>query len=197
MIEIYLFRTSLKNCCIGALQGNKEKKDSWKLRKAALDEVEGACEQYRGLISTSSDAIMGLTELMRALNARLSDSQSNLKPIAARNIASILNSIDANSQPKLGKIVYGSLIKAGMSDNKNIVRDAAIEALQKGTILSEIDGGNVNVKSMEPLIAAFSTEVGDSEYKVRQIYFDGNALIHLNFVTYRTRIFRLLVYRIL
>ncbi len=112
--------------------------------------------------------MMGLLELMRALNARLSDSQSNLKPIAARNIASILNSIDANSQPKLGKIVYASLIKAGMSDNKNIVRDAALEALKKGTLLSEIDGGSVNTKSMEPLIAAFSSEVGDSEYKVRQ-----------------------------
>uniref|UniRef100_A0A7S3Q8W0 TOG domain-containing protein n=1 Tax=Chaetoceros debilis TaxID=122233 RepID=A0A7S3Q8W0_9STRA len=145
--------------------GAKVNKDSWKLRKAALEEVEGACEQYKGIISTSPDCMKGLTDLIRALNSRLSDSQSNLKPIAARNISSILNSIDATSQAKLGKLVYSSLIHAGMSDNKKITRDAAIEALIKGTLQTELDGGGVNPTAMEPLIAAFASEVEDSEYK--------------------------------
>lgn len=148
------------------LKGAKVNKDSWKLRKAALEEVEGACEQYKGIISTSPECMKGLSDLMRALNSRLGDSQSNLKPIAARNISSILNSIDATSQAKLGKLVYSSLIHAGMSDNKKIVRDAAIEALINGTLLTELEGGDVNPTAMEPLIAAFASEVEDSEYKV-------------------------------
>jgi len=105
-------------------------------------------------------------ELMRALKARLEDSQSNLKPMAARNIACILNSIDGSSQAKLGRIVYAQLIHAGTSDSKTIVRDAALEALIKGTTQTEIDGGDVNPSAMEPLIAAFIADVGESEYKV-------------------------------
>lgn len=108
----------------------------------------------------------GLMELMRSLKERLEDSQSNLKPIAARNIASILNSVDNHAQAKLGRIVYGQLIHAGMSDNKKIVRDSALEALQKGTLLSDLDGGGANPLAMEPLIAAFVKQVKDSEYKV-------------------------------
>ena len=46
-----------------------------------------------------------------------------------------------------------------MSDNKKIVRDAAIEALIKGTLQTELDGGGVNPTAMEPLIAAFASEV--------------------------------------
>ena len=107
----------------------------------------------------------GLLELMRSLKERLGDSQSNLKPIAARNIASILNSVDNNSQAKLGKIVYGQLIHAGMSDNKKIVRDAALDALENGTSQSDLNGGGVNSVAMEPLIAGFVDQVKDSEYK--------------------------------
>ncbi len=147
-------------------KGMKAGKDAWKKRKAALEEVSSACDQYKDLISTSPASMSGLVELMRALKERLEDSQSNLKPIAAKNIASILNSVDNHSQAKLGRIVYGQLIHAGMSDNKKIVRDASLEALEKGTSQSDLNGGGVNPVAMEPLIAEFVDQVKDSEYKV-------------------------------
>lgn len=132
----------------------------------ALEDVEAACTQANGLISSSPDSLKGLVDLMRGLKARLGDLQSNLKPIAARNIASILNSVDSSSQAKLGKVVYASLIHAGMNDNKKVVRDAALEALDRGTNIADIDGGGVNPKAMEPLIAGFVSESEESEFKV-------------------------------
>jgi hypothetical protein len=104
---------------------------------------------------------------MKVLKLRLDDSQSNLKPMAARNIATILNSVDASSQQVLGRIVYGPLLRASMNDNKKIVRDAALEALNRGTVLNDIAGGGINGSSMESLIAGFVSELEQSEYKVR------------------------------
>jgi hypothetical protein len=132
----------------------------------ALEDVEAACTQAKGLISSSPESLKGLVDLMRGLKARLGDLQSNLKPIAARNIASILNSVDSSSQAKLGKVVYASLIQAGINDNKKVVRDAALEALDRGTNIADIDGGGVNPKAMEPLIAGFVSASEESEYKV-------------------------------
>lgn len=132
----------------------------------ALEDVEAACIQYKGLISSSPQSMKGLVNLLRALKARLVDSQSNLKPIAARNIASILNSVDSSSQAKLGRTVYASLIHAGMNDNKKIARDAALEALERGTSLADIDGGGINPSAMEPLMVAFVSELEESEFKV-------------------------------
>ena len=148
------------------IQGTKDGKDAWKKRKAALEEVRGACDDFQGLISTSPDCMSGLIELMRSLKDRLEDSQSNLKPIAAKIIGTILNSVDNNSQAKLGKIVYGQLIHAVLSDNKKVSRDAAIEALEQGTSQSTFSGGGVNPAAMEPLIVDFVTLVRDSDYKV-------------------------------
>lgn len=151
------------------MQGAKDGKDAWKKRKAALEEVESACDQYKGAMSTSPECMKGLVELMRSLKSRLGDSQSNLKPMAARNISSILQSIDGTSQAKLGRIVYAPLIHAGMSENKKHIRDAALEALAEGTKHTEINGGGINPSSMEPLIAAFNSEVAKSEYKVSRL----------------------------
>jgi hypothetical protein len=117
--------------------------------------------------STTPNNLKGLTDLMKALRSRLDDSQSNLKPMAARNIATILNSVDASAQPSLGRIVYGPLLRAAMNDNKKNVRDAALEALKRGTFVNDMAGGGVNISSMESIIAGFVSELEQSEYKVR------------------------------
>ena len=108
--------------------------------------------------------------LIRALKARLGDSQSNLKPLAARNIAAILSSVDSVAQAKLGKIVYGPLISAAMNDNKKIMRDASLDALKRGTMKLELDGGGVNNHSMEALMHACAQELIESGQKVSQPY---------------------------
>lgn len=149
----------------------KEGKDAWKKRKEALEEVESACDQYKGLISSSPESFKSLVDLVRALKARLGDSQSNLKPIAARNIASILGSVEAIAQAKLGKIVYGSLIAVAMSDNKKLMRDASMDALNSATMKSEIDGGGVNKVAMEPFMSAFATESNELGQKVSSLNF--------------------------
>lgn len=153
------------NGCIS--KSYKESKDAWKKRKEALEEVESACDKFKGLISTAPECFKPLAELTRGLKNRLSDSQSNLKPLAARIIASLLGSVDGPSQGKLGKIVYGSLIFAAMNDNKKMMRDAAMDALEKGSMNLELDGGGVNTYAMDSLITALISELEDSELKVR------------------------------
>ncbi len=147
----------------------KESKDSWKKRKEALEEVESVCIQYNGLISSAPNCFKDLVKLVRALKARLGDSQSNLKPLAARNIAAILSSVDGSAQAKLGKIVYGSLISAAMNENKKMMRDASLDALKKGTMRLELEGGGVNTLSMEALMQACSHELIESGQKVNLI----------------------------
>ena len=121
---------------------------------------------------------------MRSLKDRLEDSQSNLKPIAAKIIGTILNSVDNNSQAKLGKIVYGQLIHAVLSDNKKVSHDAAMEALEKGTSQSTFNGGGVNPVAMEPLIVDFVTLVRDSDYKVSGVcrYFIFDPMFILTYI---------------
>ena len=60
-------------------QGSKESKTAWKLRKQAIDEVDGAVKKCSALLDTSPQNLKRLAELLRALRDRLSDSQSNLK----------------------------------------------------------------------------------------------------------------------
>ena len=137
------------------------------------------------MISSSPDTFKSLVDLVRALKARLGDSQSNLKPIAARNIALILGSVDAIAQAKLGKIVYGSLIAVAMSDNKKLMRDASMDALNSATMKSEIDGGGVNKVSMEPFMSAFATESNELGQKVRLMN-----LIYFLFFIYLTQMIK-------
>mmetsp|Transcript_363 Transcript_363/g.549 ORF Transcript_363/g.549 Transcript_363/m.549 type:complete len:1476 (+) Transcript_363:109-4536(+) len=155
---------SLPSDCLTRM-GLKENKDSWKKRKEALEEVESVCIQYNGLVSSAPDCFKDLVNLMRALKARLGDSQSNLKPVAARNIAAILSSVDGTAQAKLGKIVYGPLISAAMNDNKKIMRDASLDALRRGTMKLDLEGGGVNTHSMEALMQASASELIESGQK--------------------------------
>merc|ERR1740136_50149 len=155
---------SLPLKCLSRM-ATKDGKTAWKIRKEALDEVESACLQCGGLISTTPNCLKGLIELCRALKERLGDLQSNLKPLAARNIAHVLGSVDSSSQGKLGKIVCGPLINAAMNDNKKLMRDAAMDALEKSTTKIDLEGGGVNPSALESFMSAMVAELGDSEFK--------------------------------
>jgi len=143
----------------------KEGLIAWKIRKEALDEVESACLQFTGVLSTTPNCMKSLIELCRALKERLTDLQSNLKPLAARNIAHVLRSVDSVSQAKLARIVCGPLIYAAMNDNKKLMRDASLDALEKCTDKMDIEGGGANPLAMKSFMTAVLSEIGDSEYK--------------------------------
>jgi hypothetical protein len=119
-----------------------------------------------GLIDTSPQYSKPLSELMRALRDRLSDSQGNLKPLSARVIGSLLSVMDKHAQAKFGKLVYGPLINNAISDIKKPVRDSALEALKQGTTVSQIEGGGLNKECLEPFVSSMANELSDTAMKV-------------------------------
>lgn len=129
-----------------------------------MEEVEAVLKRCAGLLDTSK--LRPLVDVLRALRERLSDSQSNLKPVAARLIGSILSATDAPSQAKLGKVVYGPLINAAMNDSRKVMHDACMEALSVGTSLPKFEGGGLNELSMEPFIVSLVGELDESDFKV-------------------------------
>jgi cytoskeleton-associated protein 5 len=129
-----------------------------------MEDVESVLKRCIGLIDTSR--MKPLVELLRALRERLTDSQSNLKPVAARLIGSILGSADAAAQGKLGKVVYGPLINAAMNDNKKNMHDATMESLRVGTSLAPIEGEGANDQALEAFIHCLVGELDESEFKV-------------------------------
>ena len=156
----------LPSDCISRM-GSKDGKTAWKARKAALEDLEKALKGSSGLIDTSK--MRPVVDLLRALKERLSDSQSNLKPVAARLIGSILGSVEGEAQGKLGKVVYASLINGAMNDNRKIMNDASMEALRVGTSVPAIQGEGLNEHSLEPFIVALTSELEESEFKAAGI----------------------------
>jgi hypothetical protein len=146
------------------VQGSKEGKTAWKARKAAMEDVDSALKRCSGLLETCRPK--PLVDLLRALRERLSDSQSNLKPVAARLIGQILGAVDMNTQGKMGKVVYPPLINAAMNDNKKNMHDAAMEALSIGTSLAPLEGEGLNEQSLEAFVNALVGELEESEFKV-------------------------------
>ena len=172
---------ALPDDCVERM-GSKEGKTAWKHRKQALEDVGAALEKCSGLISTSPQTLYaGLVELVRAMKDRLSDSQSNLKPIAAKNIGSLLSRCDRVAQAKLGKLVFGPLINAAMTDNKKMMRDGAIMALQVGTELHAMEGGGSNPLALDCLVGCLVAELKGSDFKA------GGLHEILNFVTKRAQ----------
>jgi hypothetical protein len=150
--------------CI-AKMGSKEGKTAWKQRKEAMDEVDASLKKCAGMLLTSPPQLKALVELLRVLKERLSDSQSNLKPLAARLIGLILGSVEKAAQATLGKIVFSSLINAAINDGRKPMRDACLMALSDGTKTSELEGGELNSLALEALVFAFVGEVGSAEIK--------------------------------
>jgi cytoskeleton-associated protein 5 len=145
-------------------KGSKDGKTAWKLRKQAIDEVDAAVNKCSALIDTSS--IKQYVELLRALRDRLSDSQGNLKPLAARVIGNIFSAMDKAAQAKLGKLVFAPLITATMTDIKKPMREASLEALRQATTIPSIEGGGLNEDVLDSFTNALASEINDTALKV-------------------------------
>lgn len=147
-------------------QGSKDGKTAWKMRKAALEEIELAVTGCSGLIDTNASIMKDLVELMRGLRDRLSDTQINLRPIAARIVGSMLAAVERNCQAKLGKVVFAPLINIVMNDIKKPLRDASLAAIQAGVKTNELDGGGLNELALENFVGAVVTEVNEASTRV-------------------------------
>lgn len=120
------------------------------------------------MIDTSPQCSKQLVELVRTLRDRLSDSQGNLKPLSARVIGSLLSVTDRAAQAKYGKLVYGPLINAAMTDIKKPMREASLEALRQSTTLSSIEGGGLNLDALESFVNSIASELNEAAMKVSQ-----------------------------
>jgi len=154
----------LKKDCLSRM-ATTDGKNSWKMRKDAMEEVAQQAEKCCGLLATDAKAYVTLKEIMIALRCRMNDSQSNLKPLAATTMASILSRVDDSSQAKFAKIVFPSLCNAAMNDMKKTMRDASVSALKAGTQQSEQNGGKVNSMAVDALIVSLQSELSDAAIK--------------------------------
>lgn len=107
-----------------------------------------------------------MAELVRAIRDRLSDTQINLKPLAARVIGKMLSHMEKGAQAKFGQLLYAPLVSGVMNDIKKPMRDACLESLKAGTSLPAIDGGGLNEESLENLINGVVAEVTETSIKV-------------------------------
>jgi hypothetical protein len=137
------------------------------MRKEALDEIEVALKSCNGLLDTSPPQMKQLVELARGLRDRLIDLQINLRPTAARVVGTLVSLLDSASQAKLCKVVLPALINEAINDIKKTMRDASLLAIQNSITSSQLDGGSVNVMSVEPLLNALASEVNEAAIRVR------------------------------
>jgi len=153
---------SLKSDCISRIS-ETEGKAAWKIRRDAMEEVRLSVDKCGGLISAEGKAFVSLKQLFLALRSRLNDSQSNLKPVAATLIGSLLNHLDDETQAKLGKAVFAHLANAAMNDMKKTMRDAAISAISMGT--EQHGDKNINLSSVESFIFCLEAQLSDAALK--------------------------------
>ena len=131
-----------------------------------MDDIDMALTNCTGLIDTSQQKLKLLVELIRALRERLSDTQINLKPVAARLIGLLLSIVTKTEQAKLGKLVYAPLINCVMNDIKKSMRDASLVALNQGTTSSTLNGGGINGEAVESFISSLVGEVTEASVRV-------------------------------
>ena len=107
------------------------------------------------------DASPFVHELLRALRERMTDSQSNLKPIAASLIADCVFSLDQSSAAKYFKVGALSLLSAAITDNKKPMREAAFAALDKCTKVNhspDIVNTSVIQNLLPPLLSSLKDD---------------------------------------
>jgi hypothetical protein len=142
--------------------GSKDGKTAWRQRKESLEEIDAAFKRCNGMLETEGSAVKYLIDLSRALRDRLSDTQINLKPIAAGLIGGMLSMVDMPTQAKLGKVVFGPLINAAVNDIKKAMRDACLNAMRLGTKAADLDGGSLNQDALEAFVVAFVSEINEA-----------------------------------
>jgi hypothetical protein len=145
--------------------GCADGKAAWKKRKEAMDEIDLATRSCVGHFDTSSPKMNEYVELFRKLRDRLSDTQINLKPVAAKLVAVLLSKVDKSSQARLGKIVFATLIHASMNDIKKAMRHTSLEALRSGITISSFEKTGLNDEALEGLVSALVNEITEKSVR--------------------------------
>jgi regulator of RNase E activity RraB len=122
-------------------------KDSWQQRKSAMEKIMNSCDSCGNYIEINKFSL----ELLRALKPRLSDTQSNLRPIALSTFAKLIVAGDEEGAIKALKFLLPSVLNC-LSDSKKNIKDSAIVAIEG--ILSHFK----NKKSAFTVIIASITE---------------------------------------
>jgi hypothetical protein len=136
------------------------------MRKEALDEIDAVLKGCSGLLDTTGAQMKQLADLTRGLKDRLTDLQINLRPATARLVGALLSSVDKISQAKLCKLVLPTLINEAMNDIKKPMRDASLDAIRTSITASQLDGGGLNLLSLEALVGAVVSEVNEAAIRV-------------------------------
>ena len=144
------------------------------MRKEALDEIDEALKGCSGLLATGPVQMKQLIELARGLRDRLTDLQINLRPTAARLVGTLVSLVETTNQAKFCKVVLATLINEAMNDIKKPMRDASMLAIRSSITCPQVDGGNINAFTIEPLLNALVSEVNDAAIRVSSI---GTAII--------------------
>ena len=134
-------------------------KNSWQNRKAAIEAVIAACERSGHYLDASKGATANLSDLLKALKARVNDTQANLKPLAATAIGHVVASLDPEPGARHLRAVASGLI-AGLGDNKKPMRDATVAALQMAVTLNR--PGGAAAPAEVGLLAALVGPLGDA-----------------------------------
>lgn len=135
-----------------------------------MDEIDAGLKSCDGLLDTSPMQLKQLAELTRGLRNRLTDTQINLRPIAARLVGTLLSVVDKGCQGKLCKIILAPLINSAMNDIKKPMRDGALAAIRSGITSSSLDGGGLNELAVDALVSALVAEVNEAAIRVRDVY---------------------------
>ncbi len=130
-------------------------KDAWKGRKSAIEDVIAACKASGHHIEANRAA----AGVIKGLKERLSDSQSNLKPLAAGAIAEVMVSLPTDASPKFCRLFHEALLGC-ISDNKKIMRETAISALDR---ILAAHGQHIMDQFVPPLTVALGSAVGRTE----------------------------------
>lgn len=101
-------------------------KTSWQRRKAAMEAIIAACERSGHFLEANKPT----GEVVKALKARMNDTQANLKPLAVSAIAHVVASLDARSAGAKVLLTMAPAMMIGLADNKKSMRDSTIVALQ-------------------------------------------------------------------
>lgn len=135
-------RVDLSNALDKAIltnMGATDGKDSWQVRKAAIEKVAQACESSAHYIEMNKF----IPEVVKSLKARFLDTQSNIRPLALTTLAKVVASLDDDSAVKVIKASVAAVL-GGVSDSKKVIKDAAIAALQ--TMVVGADSANPAAK---------------------------------------------------
>lgn len=105
--------------------GTVEGKDSWQIRKVAIERIIAACDSSANYVEMNKF----IAEVIKALKLRLNDTQSNLRPLAVSAIAKIVVSLEDDAAVKVIKACCAPILGC-LSDNKKVIKDAGLAALE-------------------------------------------------------------------